>query len=351
MTQSPDPAAMTAAALPAEYMASEAEADDPGQKRSGRIEWIDALKGLGIILVVVGHVLATGQAARIIYFFHMPLFFWISGFIFRPKEDREIRTHVTRRLVIPYISFLMLVTLFDILQSHATGHPTSLPLGDPLRAGALAIYGGSKLSAAYAVFWFPPCLAISTLVLNTLVRRSSGAENKNIGIFAAFVLLSYFVGPYALPLGLNIVPMAVSIMWSGFLTKMIFSKDLNIGWRVLVALIVISAAGLFVCTPMDMKKGVYGTPVATLVTSIAFIVALASVVANLLPRLGRLSFPLVLLGRASLVIMFLHQVINVAVGDGIEGFKKAAICVLLPVAFYSVIRRIEAARILLIGGR
>lgn len=64
------------------------------QKKTTRVGWIDATKGIGIILVVFGHVLG-GAISRnwfgpeqqgqylydVIYLFHMPLFFLISGVV------------------------------------------------------------------------------------------------------------------------------------------------------------------------------------------------------------------------------------------------------------------------------
>ena len=38
-----------------------------------RLQWLDVMKGLGIIAVVAGHVADT----RFVYVFHMPLFFII----------------------------------------------------------------------------------------------------------------------------------------------------------------------------------------------------------------------------------------------------------------------------------
>ena len=55
-----------------------------------RLDWIDIAKGIGIILVVLGHTLVpqvreTGFAGFLwifIYNFHMPLFFFLSGYLF-----------------------------------------------------------------------------------------------------------------------------------------------------------------------------------------------------------------------------------------------------------------------------
>lgn len=54
-----------------------------------RYSSLDIAKGLGIILVVLGHIIPENIWARsIIYSFHMPLFFLISGF-FPAKNDEQ----------------------------------------------------------------------------------------------------------------------------------------------------------------------------------------------------------------------------------------------------------------------
>ncbi len=73
---------------------------------SNHLEYIDALKGFGMFLVVMGHVimwsfncyglnfwnLISSKSLNVclwynvIYSFHMPLLFWLSGFLFlRPN--------------------------------------------------------------------------------------------------------------------------------------------------------------------------------------------------------------------------------------------------------------------------
>lgn len=45
-----------------------------------RIVYIDALKGLAMLLVLVAHVLPENTAVKnLIYLFHMPLFFFLSN--------------------------------------------------------------------------------------------------------------------------------------------------------------------------------------------------------------------------------------------------------------------------------
>ena len=76
-----------------------------------RIEYLDISKGIGIILVVLGHIVYTNPYVMIwISSFHMPLFFIIAGIMLAIKDfDRmDVHTNIrkkARSLVIPYLWF------------------------------------------------------------------------------------------------------------------------------------------------------------------------------------------------------------------------------------------------------
>ena len=97
-----------------------------------RIEYIDAIKGFAILLVVMGHVLPWSfrdldQALelgtpmllwKIIYSFHMPLFIFISGWLFGMSKMQTLKNYFgkilkkTQQLLIPYIVCGVLVYLW-----------------------------------------------------------------------------------------------------------------------------------------------------------------------------------------------------------------------------------------------
>lgn len=55
---------------------------------SNRIQYIDIARGIGILLVVLGHndfALVSPFAYQVIYSFHMPLFFFLSGYFINPS--------------------------------------------------------------------------------------------------------------------------------------------------------------------------------------------------------------------------------------------------------------------------
>ncbi|RYQ54702.1 acyltransferase family protein [Bifidobacterium pseudolongum] len=83
--------------------------------RSNRIAWIDTAKGIAMILVFYGHLGGSGDnpwfpgltgSIWVVYLFHMPLFFMLSGLTFNPHKDfRTFLVARCKRLVIPYFFF------------------------------------------------------------------------------------------------------------------------------------------------------------------------------------------------------------------------------------------------------
>lgn len=100
-----------------------------------RIEYLDAMRGFTMILVVLSHVVFFGLGNNSIAFneffcsFRMPLFFFISGFLFY-KMEREwnyltIRSFVTKKFlvqIIPTCVFLFLfIYIFDLFELKSLG--------------------------------------------------------------------------------------------------------------------------------------------------------------------------------------------------------------------------------------
>ena len=57
-----------------------------------RIGYIDMAKGLAIILVIIGHISFTPSMGKtILYLFHIPLFFFLSGFTFSIDKYANFR--------------------------------------------------------------------------------------------------------------------------------------------------------------------------------------------------------------------------------------------------------------------
>lgn len=73
-----------------------------------RLDTIDIAKGIGILFVVFAHVNYTPELLVLIYSFHMPLFFIISGMMFQKEKYKTFTAFFKRKvqtLIVPYIIF------------------------------------------------------------------------------------------------------------------------------------------------------------------------------------------------------------------------------------------------------
>jgi fucose 4-O-acetylase-like acetyltransferase len=103
----------------------------------GRVEerdpLFDAMKGFGIVLVVMGHALQGSSpqydenfAFRMIYSFHMPFFFFISGYILQVSlQGKELHPVAfvlkkARTLALPFLSWYLIFGLWRGIPSDIT---------------------------------------------------------------------------------------------------------------------------------------------------------------------------------------------------------------------------------------
>lgn len=86
----------------------------------GRLSHIDVAKGIGILLTVFGHCLAyagmTGtRMFATIYAFHMPFFFFISGYLYKPREWEGFISGKVKALLLPVLIYQSLNIFFYLV--------------------------------------------------------------------------------------------------------------------------------------------------------------------------------------------------------------------------------------------
>ncbi len=83
-----------------------------------RIGYLDMAKGLAIILVIIGHSSFVPLRAKILlYVFHIPLFFFLSGFtlnVTKYKTFKEYFLSKVKSLVVPFFCLNIFVFLFQL---------------------------------------------------------------------------------------------------------------------------------------------------------------------------------------------------------------------------------------------
>ena len=74
-------------------------------------------KGIGIMLMVLGHTFFSAYGYAVIYMFHMPLFFFLSGYCFRVSHLEDFRNYAKKRVNRIYIPFVKWGLVFLLLHN------------------------------------------------------------------------------------------------------------------------------------------------------------------------------------------------------------------------------------------
>lgn len=86
-----------------------------------RLHWIDVLKGIGIIFVMLGHINSKITVVPWIYMVPAPLFFALSGFIFSTfeiKKNIPFKEFLVKRLkslIVPFIFFRLILVVWWLI--------------------------------------------------------------------------------------------------------------------------------------------------------------------------------------------------------------------------------------------
>ncbi|MGE5598368.1 MAG: acyltransferase family protein [Bacteroidota bacterium] len=153
-----------------------------GTDGTARAEHLDLMKGVGILLVVWGHTMEPRSAY--IYSFHMPLFFFVSGCLYRERPAGEFFPGKVRRLYLPYALFTVLSWLFYLAVLALEGKNEQFARQVPR---ILSLVTGTARNGGNDSIWFLPCL----LVMNCLfwaVRRLPHPALRAAAIVACSVL-------------------------------------------------------------------------------------------------------------------------------------------------------------------
>ena len=171
---------------------------------SGRNPVVSMVRGIAIILVVIGHSLPSDNWVRnYIYMFHMPLFFFVSGYCFKEKylgDGMTFVRHRLRGLWWPFVKYgVPMVLLHNVFCSlHIYGSLCNIAPYTPLQMGKavltqLVMNGAEPMLGAY---WFLNTLLGASLLFYFCHRVVSSKLTLAILILGSAVclLLMPYVG-------------------------------------------------------------------------------------------------------------------------------------------------------------
>ena len=295
---------------------------------------IDILKGIAILLVVMGHTCFGGT--EYIYLFHMAVFFMASGYFFRDKQSDSVSslfTSIKKRLQKIWVPFVVWNAIFTLLNNvfiKMNIYTSDEIVSEYLKKSLVSIHHhmGIKEMAVNIVkgiflaghtelggtFWFLRALfyiAVAYLCINfillKLLKNDTAVIVSQAVISVVFLITGFVMGKKGFnSLGLDLMFSYYCLYFLGIVAGRItptLEKHLTTKLYLLLTVIGIAIIGIlnnFGSIALDHNK--YDNPILLLVASVVgwiMLYSLSSVV-ELVPSISKV---FTYLGQNSIIIM------------------------------------------------
>lgn len=308
---------------------------------------IDIVKGVGILLIVLGHNYMADHNAElkeVLFSFHVPLFFYCAGLFF--KTERSFSSTALSKfqsLLKPYfITGVILAAGFVVLKN------------EPFVNSVAGLLYGTGDTLHWTPMWFLPHLFALTLVMWGLIRMSERLPDYPAMRMAPFVVL---FGLYifalkgtfpaeGLPFSLDLVFVSGLFFAAGYYTK---HKALHFKpswWMAGLALAIFAGTHIASDAFVDLNKRTYDSAFFNTVQA-ACGIYLVLCSASLLNAVPKIREGLAYVGAASLYILIFHYYIQIKAFGALDGrlplmmaaFGSFAIGSAVPLLIYEAVKR------------
>lgn len=334
-----------------------------------RLVSIDIARGIGILLVVLGHTLAEANYhvqnstvfffGRLIYSFHMPLFFFLSGMFF--KSDMRFLDVLKRRfdsILKPYLFTLFLVYFASVFFDKTLG------LGTALNRIAKALYGNSYyLELYWSQLWFLPTLfavSIFAFVFYAIFKRFPAwltflglLLTLVVGVLTINKFMPFDLAIFGYSVQLNGLPFSLDlVLVCGFFFLLghevhgrVQIKIFSPLWVLIGSAIVLISLNVFFEGMMNLNTREYETPLVNTLEALLGIVFVLSLSQWIEKWGGWASKAFQYYGKISLIVLIFHFPVQLYFGrkladmmDGsIYGYLLAfPFAILIPIFVYIV---------------
>ena len=215
-----------------------------------RISWLDVFKGIGIILVAIGHIYSNHVVYNWLYSFHMPLFFFAAGWVY---NEKPIILDIKRRIqtiIIPYFSFGFLILIYwELIERRF--RDSNLSFIDSV----MGLFSGSYDKLDFNVhLWFLPCFFLTVVLFNIFVKLGGLKAAYVASVLMSLVYIIFYMPE--LPMGGNRVFKYIGFYAIGVLcAKKEYNKLVDKKFR--IGIFAIFLIGLnFYLSYLNLTKGI-----------------------------------------------------------------------------------------------
>lgn len=214
-----------------------------------RISYFDIAKGIGMICVILGH-MGIVKINTIVFSFHMPLFFLISGYFAKRKNSMPFILKQAKNLLVPYVFTGLCVVAFALFNNLRHGSYSRV-LPDISSWIYAILYGsGNDYSTPFYIksigaIWFLLALFFASIIYNYII------EKKYCWLYVCLIfILGYITSKFVyLPWSIQSAMVALVFIHIGF----IISKKEFIKFDSFLAFF-LSAGIWWICVLLDKGR-------------------------------------------------------------------------------------------------
>lgn len=293
-----------------------------------RLTFLDVAKGIGIILVLMGHGTGFLFGGAYITAFYMAMFFFVAGYVYHPKNIsyKEAVGKRFKRILVPYFGYNGILFVYYLLKKIVGG---DFEIRDMCIAISGVFYSRNSLFGsgddniyffrmANDPVWFLTAMCSASAIFYLVVDRCLENRKKCVcillSLLAVAVAMSYL--PFLLPWSIDSAPLFAFFMVVGALfgrAQFFQKKHSAVEWAIMSVLIIASVVLRVWNGKTNLSVRVYGNWSGMSVLCVAAIGVLGSVLLIWICRLLSMCRPvetiLSQIGQESLAIMALHMAI------------------------------------------
>ncbi|WP_268786253.1 acyltransferase family protein [Mycolicibacterium iranicum] len=265
---------------------------------------IDLLRIFGILAIVAGHVWDNEFIRKGIYTWHVPLFFFLTGYLW--TVHRPIRDEVRKRsktLLMPYLAWVLILGIPYIaaLAIRQTDFPAETVFQ--------ILWGGNAIGRPFSAFWFVTALYFATIFLR-LMQNLYPWVSWAVATVGLFVAHLYDGALSTLPLAMGVVFPSLIFILAGVALRAI-RNSIPAPPFVASTLLLISAVLILgeVAAPLDIKQADFGTPFLSVFVATAICVGLILIVEEMFHSTKVLTEWTTELAAAGLMVVLTHAAV------------------------------------------
>ncbi len=179
------------------------------EKKEERFLWIDAARGLVMLCVIASH-LGNDTVDRLVFPFHVPIFFLISGYLLSRKGSyASFARRKVRQLLVPYAFTGVMMVLGDgFMQAVAYRNPSAIlpAMGNRLLS---VIYGSATganhtppgILPVWGPIWYLMAVLWAMLLVRAVIDRKYGFPVVLLAAAAGYLSTPYLWLPFNLQAG------------------------------------------------------------------------------------------------------------------------------------------------------